>query len=72
MGAGSGKSLPDSGPRRYVCLLCDSPGPLRRLRPSKMYACEGCVRDQGGIEVILTRGEGYVRDFVHRHGMVKA
>lgn len=72
MGAGSGKSLPDSGVRRYVCLICDSPGPLRRLRPERLYACEGCVRDQGGIEAILTRAPVYVADFVHRHGAVKA
>lgn len=37
----------------YLCLLCDSRGPLLRLKPTKWYACKHCVGKEGGIEPTL-------------------
>ena len=37
----------------YLCAVCDGGGTLLRLKPSKWYACAGCVRKAGGKDQAL-------------------
>jgi len=37
----------------YLCALCDGRGPLLRLKPSKWYACQDCVRKHGSRDHAL-------------------
>jgi hypothetical protein len=53
--------------QRLICLLCDSPGPLRRLKPEQLYACDRCVRTHGGAEAILSDVAHHIVEFNRRH-----
>lgn len=37
----------------FLCALCDEGGTLLRLKPSKWYACQVCVKQLGGRERAL-------------------
>ena len=48
---------------RMMCLLCDSTGTLRRLKPEKLYACKKCIDQAGGVNVILAEKAIHMQDF---------
>lgn len=53
------------------CLLCDATDkPFRRIRPHKIYACEPCVKENGGPDQILANMDNHVRAFELRHKKV--
>lgn len=59
-------SMPTVRIRRLACLLCDANGPLRRLRPERIYACERCVRKHGA-DTILEQLPHHIVAFNRRH-----
>ena len=53
--------------QRLVCLLCDSQGPLRRLKPEKLYACADCFKNHGGARGIVGNLYEHIVAFNERH-----
>lgn len=55
--------------RVYLCLYCETAYSLMRLKPTKLMACQRCVKSRGGIANILAHGmqlHEAQKDFVAR------
>lgn len=55
--------------RQYICLCCDNKrghGTLRRIRPLKIYVCEGCIKVYQGLPAIQARLAPLMQEFQER------
>lgn len=52
---------------KIICLLCDGQSTLRRLRPHKLYACQGCIETHNGIGYVTANVETFKAACIERH-----